>query len=724
MKTLFYQNNNVVIEELPAPQCGSKEVLVANAYSVISIGSEIFSISESSTSAKIGKKENIEKIFENLKKKGIFQTTRMVINALRSERPLGYSSAGYVIDKGKDVLDLKIGDMVACMGMDKAVHGEIIAVPRNLVAKLPDRFNDLRLAAFGTIGAIALNAVRRLNPQIGENVIIFGIGLIGLMTLLIVKITGAKTICFDLDEERLKKAEELGADFVFNIKDENAAKQINYLTSGQGADSIIMAAASENPEIINTALEFLKSNGKIVLLGKVPINIDYSLAFKKNINFLISQSYGPGRYDIKYEEQGIDYPFEYVRWTENRNLETILDLIAKGKLNVKELISQEISLEQAPELYEQLKQGKDKKLGVLISYEPEKFIQKTKKLDNKIIVCDKSPKISEKLQVGIVGIGDFAKGMLLPILSDLRNLYEIRAIVSSKPYNLKQIARNYKINYIATNIEEILNDKDIDLVFITTPHNTHKDLILKCLEKNKPCFVEKPLCINLEEYQELEEIFIKNNKSPIPLFVGFNRRYAPLIIKAQEFLNSLSGPAIINYTINAGYMDSDNWMHNPKIGGGRLISEVCHFIDLGVFFTKSEVQKHYTDFIRPNNRNIKNLDNYLINLKFEDQSLMNINYNSIGSPYAPKEYIQIFKQGFILELIDFKILKIYSNKNLKEIKLKYIDKGHKKQYEEIAKFLKGESNIVSSLFDAFNSTKITLELNEKIYGNERYIIGD
>lgn len=723
MKTIFYQNNKVVIEEIPAPQCGPKEVLVANTYSVISIGSEIFSISESSTSAKIRKKENIEKVFENLKRKGIFQTARTIINALQSERPLGYSSAGYVIDKGKDVLDLEIGDMVACMGMDKAVHGEIIAVPRNLVAKLPNGFNDLRLAAFGTIGAIALNAVRRLKPQIGENVIIFGIGLIGLMTLLIVKITGAKTICFDLDEERLKKAKELGADFVFNIKDENAIKQINYLTSGQGADSIIIAVASENPEIINTALEFLKSNGKIVLLGKVPININYNLAFKKNINFLISQSYGPGRYDIKYEEQGIDYPFEYVRWTENRNLETILDLIAKGKLDIRGLISQEISLEQAPKLYEQLKQGEDKKLGVLISYEPEKFIQKPKKLNNKIIVYDKSPKISGKLQIGIVGIGDFAKSMLLPILSDLKNLYKIKAIVSLKSYDLKQIARNYKINYIATDIEEILNDEEINLVFIITPHNSHKDLILRCAEKNKPCFVEKPLCINLDEYQELEQIFVKN-KTSIPLFVGFNRRYAPLIINAKEFLDSLSGPAIINYTINAGYMDPDNWIHNPKIGGGRLISEVCHFVDLGVFFTKSEVQKYHIDFIRPNNKNIKNLDNYLINLKFEDQSLMNINYNSIGSPKAPKEYIQIFKQGFILEITDFKNLRIYSDKGLREIKLKYIDKGHKKQYEEIAKFLKGESNIISSLSDVFNSTKITLELNEKIYGSEGCIIGD
>lgn len=712
MKTLFYQNNKAVIEELPLPKCGSKEVLVANAYSVISIGSELFSISESSVQTKIKKKENLEKVFENLKKKGIIQTVKMAINVLQSERPLGYSSAGYVIKKGKDILDLEIGDKVACMGMEKAVHGEVIVIPRNLTTKLPDDFDDLKSAAFGAIGCIALNAAQKLKPQIGENVVIYGAGLIGLMTLLILKLTGVKTICFDLNSERLEMAKKFGADYVFLTSDEKSEKEIDFITAGQGVDSVIIAAASDDSTIIDSALSLLKKGGKIVLLGKTSINIDYNLAFKKDITFLISRSYGPGRYDVKYEEQGIDYPFEYVRWTENRNLEMFLKLIAENKLDVKKLISQEVSLEEAPQLYEELQKGDKKRLGVLIKYQPEHFVS-LKDICQRIVVCEKFKKTIGKIRVGIIGIGDFSKGMLLPVLSDLSNLYEIKAIASAKPYDLPRLARIYNVSYISADSEEILNDKDIDLIFITTPHNTHKDFILKCVEKNKPCFVEKPLCVNLEEYQELEEIFIKN-KSLISLFVGFNRRYAPLTIKAKEILDSLSGPMIINCIINAGYMDPNNWMQDSKIGGNRLIGEVCHFVDFGYFLTRSQVQKNYIDFIKPNNKNIKNLDNYLINLKFEEGSLMSINYNSLGNLNVPKEYIQIFKQGFVLEIIDFKILKIYSNKGIKETKLKYIDKGHKKQYEEVAKFLKGENNIIISLLEIFASTKLTFELNEKL----------
>ena len=514
MKTLFYKNNEVILEDTPTPEIGSGEVLVANAYSVVSIGSELFSVSESSLGAKTSKRENIEKVISTLRDEGVLNVIRKVKNSLGSESPLGYSSSGIVLKIGKNIKDVAVGDMVACMGMGKAVHGEIVAMPRNLVSKLPEHCTDLRQAAFGALGCIGLNAVRKLNPQIGDKVVVLGTGLIGLTTLLLLRLTGAKTICLDIDGKKLEKAKELGADYVLNPHSDTFIDEFGFLTNGFGADAVIIAAGGEDSELLNQALGLVRSGGKLVLLGKAPVGFNYDAFFKKDITFLISRSYGPGRYDLTYEERGIDYPFEYVRWTEGRNLEEFLDIVASKKIDFGKLVSHEINIEEAPRFY---KERFPDAFGVVIRYRQAENPGVTRD-DVASFVPNFKPR-RDKIRVGVIGLGDFSKNTLLPALARIDD-FQIQALATRKPYDFPKFIHLYAPRYVATDVGKLMDDPDIDLIFVTTPNNTHAPFILQCAKHGKPCFVEKPLCVTKEECDELKTVFL-NGQPPVPLFRRF-----------------------------------------------------------------------------------------------------------------------------------------------------------------------------------------------------------
>ncbi|MBI5220970.1 MAG: bi-domain-containing oxidoreductase [Candidatus Liptonbacteria bacterium] len=710
MKALYYRNNQVVIEELPAPQIGAGEILVQNAFSAISPGSELFAIAESSLEAKAGKKENLEKLVTNIKERGLADTVKKVLNAVSSQAPLGYSSAGVVLSVGREVRGIQPGDSVACMGMEKAVHGEVVAVPQNLVAKLPAGCADLKAASFGAIGCIAMNSVRKLQPQMGDVVVIHGAGLIGLMTLLLATVSGARCLVIEPNADRRKLAGALGAYAVFAAQDEIFDSQLSALTSGRGADGAIFAAASKEEDALRGPLQAVRPGGAIVVLGKAPIALDYNLAFKKDIRLLMSRSYGPGRYDPTYEEKGLDYPAEFVRWTERRNLSEFLALLAEKKINIDPLISREVNFDQAPSLYAEMKSGAAALIGAVIRY-PEAASAST------MAATITNPAFKPKtgvIRVGLIGVGDFAKGTLLPILSSLKQ-YEIRALVARKPLPLPRLARQYGVKYTSTDADQVINDPEIDMVFILTPNNTHADFVRRCLAAKKACFVEKPLCVKLSDQEEIEKLAAA---AKTPVFVGYNRRYAPLTLELQKYLRGLPGPTVINYTVNAGFMDPGHWMQDPAVGGGRWISEGCHFMDLGRFLTGSEIASARMETMPVDGQAVRAPDNYLVIMSFKDGSQMVITYTSLGAKPYPKEVVQIFKGGLAAEIRDFKTLTLHSARGSQEKKLAAIDKGHRRQLEEIAKRLRGEPNLVPEFADSARSNRETLQISNSLESYE------
>lgn len=702
MKVLFYRNGQVVVEEAPRPKPGSGEVLVQNIYSAISPGSESFAVSESTLSAKASKTENILKIVNSLKEKGVAQTVNRMFNAVSSQAPLGYSSAGRVIEAGSRATNFQPGDLVACMGMEKAVHGELVCVPINLVAKLPANFEDLKQASFGAIGCIAMNSVRKLNPQIGDLVVVYGAGLIGLVTVSVLKQSGARILVVEPNSDRAELAKKMGAEMVTNEINDAFVSRVMSLSSQRGADAAIFAAASDSPDALSEAAKVIRSGGKLVVLGKVPVSLNYDLAFKKDINLLMARSYGPGRYDPLYEEAGQDYPAEYVRWTEKRNLEEFLELLKNKHIDLSPLISREISLDSAPALYEELK-SKHAILGAVIRYDSS---ENKESLKETIIQNTFFQTKTGVVRVGVIGVGDYAKGTLLPILNELPE-YEIRALCARKSLSLPRLMKQYRAAYACTDYRDILKDPEIDLVFILTPNNTHAQMIKECLSAGKACFVEKPLCINLAEQSDLERTLGTNH---LPVVVGFNRRCAPLAEILRTELNKLSGPIFIDYTVNAGFMDPSHWMQNPEVGGGRWVSEGCHFVDFGRFLTGQEIIKWETDIISPNGQSVMSKDNYLVRLTFSDGSRMNINYVSLGAKTYPKENIHIFRSGSVMEMTDFQNLSVFSANKKMRYNLRTIDKGHVRELGEISKLLRGRPSLIPPISDSLRSNRVTLEI--------------
>jgi len=705
MKTLFYKNNEVILEELPIPRINSGEILVQTAYSAISIGSELFAVSESSLGSKAKKKENISKLISTVKEKGIISTVGKIFGAMSSEQPLGYGLSGRVVEVGSGVSEFKVGDLVSCMGMGKAVHGEYVAVPKNLAAKLPNNFTDLKSASFGAIGCITLNAVRQLHPQLGETVMVQGCGLLGLVTTIILKNAGVKVICVDVNAERVQLAKKIEADEVFLAGDDAMEREIMAMTNSKGVDGLIVAAGGADDSIINQALPFLKNGGKIVLLGKAPIHIDYNLAFKKDIKLYMARSYGPGRYDLSYEEKGIDYPFEYVRWTQKRNLEAFLELLREKNISLEPIISKEVSISDAPQLFRDLMKGGVKCSGAIISYplfntEVNSCTVVHTKYNTTVVPGDK------KIRAGIIGLGDFSKNTLLPILGRISD-FEIRAIANRKPYDLPRSARLYKSAYYTTDAEEILKDPAIDVVFINTPNNTHAQFVLDSVSHGKVCVVEKPLCITQKELQTLQE----RTKNGPEFFVGFNRRYAPLTQEMKKITDKLSGPTIIEYSVNAGFMDPQHWMQDLSVGGGRWISEGCHFVDFGYFITGARKMMSYTTSCIPvNNTTVLAKDNYFVDITFDEGSVMRISYTSIGNKSYPKEFVRVTKNGHIFEIVDFKEFIHASDKGVSRKTLAQIDKGHENQYREVAKFLRGENSAIITQDEIFVSSESTIDI--------------
>ena len=682
MKQVFQDLNTGIqrIDNVPTPNINKNQVLIQTRCSLISSGTEgmLISFGKSNYINKAKQQPNkVKEVINKISTDGILETAQAVRSKLEQPIPLGYSNVGTVIKVGSSVKDIKVGDRVASNGP----HAEMIAVNQNLCALVPSNVED-QDAAFTVIASIALQGIRLAKPDFGETFIVSGLGLIGLLTCKLLLSQGCNVLGIDPDSERCDLAKSFG---VRTLNIENNVNQVNWalnLTKNIGVDGAIITATLKSNEPINLAAKACRKRGRVILVGSSPINLVREVFYEKELSFQVSCSYGPGRYDKSYEELSNDYPIAYVRWTEKRNFEAITDSLKRDRLKVNDLISHSFSFNDIRDAYELLL-SKEKSLGIIISYPLEKleiekriinydFYEKNKKINLK----DKEPFI------GFIGAGNYATRVLIPAFSKVGANFH--SIVSNNAFNSEFLSKKYKIPIVSTDVEDVLKSKECDTAVIATRHDSHAGLIIKALDHGKNVFVEKPLCINLEELKLIEKKYIdivNSSKFKPILMVGFNRRFAPLILDLKDLLKRSNSPKSFIYTCNAGYIDSKSWIQDPEVGGGRLIGEACHFLDLLRFLAGSKIQN--LQMVSQKGIN-PTPDNFVLQVKFCDGSIGSINYFANGSKSFAKERLEVFCDGNIHRLDNFKKLTHWGNKRLKN---KSILKQNKGQINCVMKFI-------------------------------------
>ncbi|MCX7612089.1 MAG: bi-domain-containing oxidoreductase, partial [Ignavibacterium sp.] len=614
----YQKNGEISVEDLPDLTCPPNGILVKNYYSLISAGTERTSV-ETAKASLIGKAKTrpdlVKQVIDNIKKEGFLATYKKVLNRLDNYKELGYSSSGIVIESKTNVF--KPGDRVACAGF--AYHSELVGIPKNLAVKVPDEVS-LREAAFTTIGAIALQGVRQAKVNLGETVVVIGLGLIGLITVQLLKANGCKVIGLDINERNFGLAEGFGCNYCFKLEN-NFINKIHNLTNGFGADAVIITASTNTSEPMEDAIKIARKKGRIVIVGTLKIVIPRQEFYEKELEITISCSYGPGRYDYNYEIKGLDYPYNYVRWTENRNMEAILELLREKKINFEKLITHEIPIEEGLKAYEIITgKVKEQHIGILIKYNQEKDLSRNYTKENFKV----NKTFDSKIVVGFIGAGNFAQSYLLPYLKSKE--IELRKVATKTPITAKSVAEKFGFKYYSTSPEEILDDPHINTIFIVTNHSTHGKFVKEALKRNKNVFVEKPLCITEEELMDIKDIYTKSTSK---LFVGFNRRFSKQFELIKNFFHNRTEPLFILYRVNAGFIPSDHWIQRVE-EGGRLIGEGCHFIDIFDFLIESDIKEF--DIKALNNRSDLQIinDNFILTIKYNDGSVATLLYNSNG----------------------------------------------------------------------------------------------
>jgi predicted dehydrogenase/threonine dehydrogenase-like Zn-dependent dehydrogenase len=703
MKQILVKSGTVIVEDIPAPLVDDDGVLVEVAYSLVSTGTEISGVVSSGkplVQRALERPEQVVKILGYLRKLGIKKTFAKVQSSVNAGIPLGYSCSGIVIQVGQNIKDIQPGEHVACAGAGLANHAEIVLVPRNLIVKIPDGC-DLRDAASVTLGSIAMQGVRRADTRLGETVAVLGLGLLGQITVQLLKASGCRVIGTDLDARRVALAKNLGLDFGFTPAEEDIENQIRHLTAGHGVDVTIITASSESDAIAQQAMTITRKKGRVVVVGAIGLGLKRSPFYEKELDFLISSSYGPGRYDERYEKKGLDYPYAYVRWTENRNMEEYLRLIAAGKLDIQAILEREVNISDAPGAYEALKSDSEAPLGVLIDYGLEAG-EGANKLSTKVTLKPFKP--SGNINVAVVGAGGFAKGMHLPNLKELSDMYHLRAIVSGRGSSARATAEQFDADYATTNYQDVLDDETIDMVMICTRHNLHAKMATEAARAGKAIFLEKPMALNQSELDDLAAVL---EETQVPFMVGFNRRFSPAARRAKEILENRQGPSMVLYRVNAGYIPQDHWVHTEE-GGGRIIGEACHMFDLFQYLvTPAKVVEVSSSALAHPAEHISAEDNRVVTVRYSDGSVATLLYTSLGASELPKEYLEIYVDGKVLVVDDFRSLQVYGS-SVKGWQGQNQDKGQLEELKAFAHYLRTGYEAPISLDDMIETTKVSL----------------
>lgn len=709
MKQVLVQGGSVIVQDVPAPKVGNKNILVRVMHSCISVGTEMSGVKLSGLplyKRALKQPENVKRVFDMMRDQGIKRTLDRVLGKLAAGSPTGYSAAGIVVEVGSEVDGFSLGDKVACAGAGIANHAEVIDVPVNLAVKLPVNLAT-DIASTVTLGAIAMQGVRRAQPMLGETFVVVGLGILGQLTCQFLQTNGCKVIGIDIDPNRIRLAIENGMHAGIDPSQENYIERVHKLTDGFGADGIIITAASESSRIISDAMQACRKKGRVVLVGDVGLNLQRADFYKKELDFLISSSYGPGRYDPVYEEGGQDYPLPFVRWTENRNMEAYLHLLASNKVSLANFYHTPYPIERARDAYEALKGEGDTPLLVLLQYPESKSAFARK------VVMNAAATATGKVRVALAGAGSFAQGMHLPNMYKLRDHYQLHAVMSRTGSNARSVATQYQAKYATTDYAEILADPEVDMVMIASRHNLHGQMTLDALRAGKSVFVEKPLALNETDLDAIEKFYVENPDGPL-LLTGFNRRFAPAIEEARKLLESRTTPLIINYRMNAGFIPLDHWVHTEE-GGGRNIGEACHIYDLFNALTGARVKNVHASAVQPASKQWARNDNFVATISYEDGSVCTLTYTAMGDKSFPKEKMDIFTDGKVISMDDFKALTVFGG-NHKGWSSQTADKGQFKEIELLAaSLLQGEPWPIP-LEEQLQATRISFAVEQQLQG--------
>ncbi|HEU5101197.1 MAG TPA: bi-domain-containing oxidoreductase, partial [Roseiflexaceae bacterium] len=697
-------------------------------------------------------------------------TYQKVMTRLDSTTPLGYSCAGTIVAVADDISDMQVGEAVACAGAGYANHAEVVFVPRNLVAKIPlPRSRSLtdpehahaatqatlihatagcdvgfEQASFATVGAIALQGLRQAQPTLGETIVVLGLGLLGLLTAQMLKANGCRVLGMDVDPARCSLAEQLGADHTAATA-EQILSVVAQQTGGAGVDAVIITASTKSNAPLELAAELCRDRGRVVVVGLVGLAVPRKPFYEKELDLRLSRSYGPGRYDPAYEEHGRDYPIGYVRWTENRNMQAFLDLLASGKVQVQPLISHRFPIGSATEAYD-LIAGKrsERAIGVILTYPRAatdltaapivRLARPTARHAGQKLPEVRSPGTSQPFRVGLIGSGAFAQGTLLPALKGLNGVH-LHGVCSAAGLSARHVALKYGAVYCTTDASSIIHDPDIDAIMVATRHGSHSALATQALAAGKPVIVEKPLAITEAQLHAIAVAYhgaqlsgaagtstAQPNRGCPQLLVGFNRRFAPLALAMREFLAD-AGPLVIHYRVNAGFLAPDSWVHDPVDGGGPIIGEVCHFIDFLQFLTGA-APTQVSATATPTLDGSRRADNLCAQIRFAEGSVGSILYATGGDKTFPKERVEAFGGGRVAVLDDFRVLDmVKAGRRRRERQLLKQDKGHASELDVFVRAVRGHTPSPIAFESLVLTTLTTLRIQDALLTDRPQPIG-
>lgn len=707
MYQAIIKKGKVLSDSVPQPNVSEGCLLIKVVNSCISAGTEMSGVTNSGKpliKRALEQPAQVAKVLNMAKSVGIQKTLSKVKGTLDAGNPTGYSISGVVIGVGAGVSGFQVGDKVAAAGAGLANHAEFVDVPQNLVMKMPDSLG-FESASTVTLGGIAMQGVRRADLKLGEFCVVVGAGILGLLTIQMLRAAGVRVATIDLDEKRLDIAKQLGSEICINGVNEDSVKAIQSWSGGYGSDCVIFTAATSSSAPLSQSFQMCRKKGTVILVGVVGMEINRADIYSKELDFKISTSYGPGRYDRSYEEKGVDYPYAYVRWTEKRNMEEYLRLLDSGLINLSLLINGIYRIESVTEAYESLSQD-SKPLMVLLEYGnfDDSKLQQYLQGDKKIVLKNYVTKKSGAINVALIGAGGFATGMHLPNMEKMPDKYQLYAVMSRKGHSAKSVAKQFGAKYATTELEDILNDENVDLVMIATRHDSHAELTLKSLQAGKHVFVEKPLATNLIELEEIKEFYKSTADIKPVLFTGFNRRFSRYTQEILKHTNKRVNPLIINYRMNAGHIPGEHWVHE---NGGRIVGEGCHIVDLMTAIVGERIVSFTSHELSPNNNMYLTTDNKCLSIKYADGSIANISYFAIGSKELSKEFMEIHFDGKSIIMDDFKVLKGYGVK-IRELSTNISEKGQFEELEHLYECLSGKtSNWPIEFWDQVQTTELT-----------------
>jgi predicted dehydrogenase/threonine dehydrogenase-like Zn-dependent dehydrogenase len=710
LQNLYSGETEVV--DISAPTAGKGSVLICTRRSLVSAGTERM-LMEFGKSGFIGKAQQhpdkVREVIDKVRTDGFVPTIDAVRSKLEHPIPLGYCNVGDVVEVGEGVNGFCVRDRVVSNGP----HAEIVSVPENLCARVPDSVSDDE-AAFTILGAIALQGIRLIQPTLGETVVVTGLGVIGLIAVQLLRANGCRVLGIDFDEQKLSLAKQWGADVVNLSKGQDPVQVAMQFSRGRGVDAVLLTASTKSSEPASQAAKMCRKRGRLVLVGVTGLELSRADFYEKELSFQVSCSYGPGRYDTAYEEEGNDYPIGFVRWTEQRNFEAVLDMMSAGRLELEPLITARFEINGAQDGYKILHENKNA-LGILIDYPAHQHtppITRTLELEGVRAVKRDTPAVS------FVGAGNYASRILIPAFR--KSGADLDMVISQSGVSGTHYGKKYGFRKASTDIGSLYQDKSSSTIVVATRHDTHAQLVCDALRAGKHVFVEKPLALKDGDLDEIHRVYdevnrdsegkTEGNRTGVLLMVGFNRRFAPQAVKIKSLLNSVSGPKVFIMTINAGAIPASHWTQDPKVGGGRIVGEACHFVDLLRFLAGTKILDYQVTYMKEESRNGAPADKVSFTLRFEDGSFGTVLYLSNGHRSFPKERLEVFCDQRVLQLDNFRKLTGYGWKGFRSMNLWRQDKG---QNACVASFLKSVSEGLTSpipLDELLEVSKVTLAI--------------